>query len=167
MWTRPGRRPSGRACDRRRRRSTENRLYIPVASGEEGQGGNATYECCTFRGSVVALNATNGNILWKSYTIRREPRTLGRSKCGSVRWGPAGAGIWSSPTVDPKRRLVYVATGNMYTEPQQTTSDAVLAFEMETGKLAWSMQATDKDVFVVGCNQPDAPNCPAERRSRP
>jgi polyvinyl alcohol dehydrogenase (cytochrome) len=68
--------------------------------------------------------------------------------------------VWNSPTVDPKRRLIYAATGNMYTEPQQATSDAVIAFEMDTGKIAWVSQVTPKDVFVVGCNQPNPANCP-------
>ncbi len=138
----------------------ENRLYVSVASGEEGQGNTPRYECCTFRGSVVALNIANGNVVWKTYTIPQEPRTIGRNAGGTVRWGPSGAGIWSSPTIDPKRRVVYAATGNMYTEPQQNTSDAVIAFDMDTGKIAWISQVTAKDVFVVGCNQPAGANCP-------
>jgi polyvinyl alcohol dehydrogenase (cytochrome) len=138
----------------------QNRLFVSVASGEEGQGNNPRYECCTFRGSVVALNTTNGAVAWKTYTIAEEPRTIGRNAGGAVRWGPAGAGIWGAPTVDPKRRLVYAATGNMYTEPQQKTSDAVIAFEMDSGRVAWVSQRTEQDVFVVGCNQQGA-NCPA------
>jgi polyvinyl alcohol dehydrogenase (cytochrome) len=68
-----------------------------------------------------------------------------------TRWGPAGAGIWSSPTVDPKRQVIYAATGNMYTEPQQPTSDAIMAFDLATGAVKWISQVTDKDIFVVGC----------------
>lgn len=139
----------------------EGRLYISVASGEEGQGGNPKYECCTFRGSMVALDAATGTVAWKSYTIAQEPRPIGRNKSGTTRWGPSGAGIWGSPTIDPKRRVVYGATGNNYTEPAQTTSDAVLAFSMDTGKVVWSAQLTPNDVFVTGCgaNNP-GPNCP-------
>ena len=48
-------------------------------------------------------------------------------------WGPAGAGVWSSPTVDLKRRAVYVATGNGYTQPAADASDAVIAFDLDTG----------------------------------
>lgn len=139
----------------------QNRLYISVASGEEGQGNNPRYECCTFRGSLVALNATTGAPVWKTFTIADEPRSLGRNNGGATRWGPSGAGIWSTPTVDPKRRVVYAATGNMYTEPQQGTSDAVMAFDMDSGKIAWTSQVTPKDIFVVGCNQPNPANCPA------
>ncbi len=85
----------------------QNRLYIPVSSGEEGQGGNAKYECCTFRGSVVALDATTGALAWKTYTIANEPKPIGTNRSGTTRWGPSGAGIWASPTVDAKRGLLY------------------------------------------------------------
>ena len=138
----------------------QNRLYVPVASGEEGQGGNERYECCTFRGSIVALDLYSGNVVWKTFTIPQEPRTIGRNKSGTVRWGPAGAGIWSSPTIDPKRRVLYTASGNQYTEPQTESSDAIFAMDLDTGKLAWQAQVLAKDVFVVGCNQPNTPNCP-------
>lgn len=138
----------------------QDRLYVSIASGEEGQGGNAKYECCTFRGSVVALNIATGAVAWKTYTIDREPRPIGRNRSGTTRWGPSGAGIWASPTLDVKRRLVYGATGNNYTEPVQTTSDAVIAFSMDTGKIVWSAQLTPNDVFVTGCGANPGPNCP-------
>lgn len=138
----------------------QGRLYVPVASIEEAQGNNPTYDCCTFRGSIVALNASTGALIWKTYTIDAEPRPIGKNRGGSTRFGPAGAGIWASPTIDPKRGLLYAATGNMYTEPQQKTSDAVIAFALETGTIAWVAQVTPNDVFVVGCNQPNPANCP-------
>jgi polyvinyl alcohol dehydrogenase (cytochrome) len=130
----------------------EGRLYVPVASGEEGQGGNPNYECCTFRGSLVALDAGNGSLIWKTFTIAAEARPVGKNKSGTTRWGPAGAGIWSAPTVDAKRKLIYAATGNMYTEPQQPTSDAIMAFDLDSGAVKWTSQVTPKDVFVVGCS---------------
>jgi polyvinyl alcohol dehydrogenase (cytochrome) len=134
-----------------------NRLYVPVASGEEGQGNNAKYECCTFRGSLVALDVSTGALVWKTFTIAAEAKPI-----GTTRWGPSGAGIWSSPTIDAKRHLVYAATGNMYTEPQQGASDAIIAFDLDSGAIAWIAQVTPQDVFVVGCNQPNPANCPAE-----
>ena len=146
----------------------QGRLYVPVASVEEGQGNNPAYACCTFRGSVVALNATTGALIWKTYTIDKEPGPVGKNRGGSTRFGPSGAGVWVSPTIDPGRRLLYAATGNMYSEPQQPTSDAVMAFDLQTGSIVWTMQATARDVFVVGCNQPNAANCPEDRgRDRP
>ena len=131
-----------------------DRLYVPVASSEEGQGGNAKYECCTFRGSLVALDAATGALVWKTYTITAEAKPVGQNAAGTTRWGPAGAGIWSSPTIDPVRKVVYVSTGNQYTEPQLTTSDSVVAIDLETGKIKWSSQRLEKDVWIVGCPSP-------------
>ena len=129
----------------------EGRLYVPIASSEEGQGGNPNYECCTFRGSLVALDAGSGSLIWKTYTITAEAKPVGKNKSGTTRWGPAGAGIWSAPTVDAKRKVIYAATGNMYTEPQQPTSDSIMAFDLDSGAVKWTSQVTPKDVFVVGC----------------
>ncbi|HET9270056.1 MAG TPA: PQQ-binding-like beta-propeller repeat protein, partial [Vicinamibacterales bacterium] len=141
----------------------DGRVYVPIAGvGEEGQGGGGTYECCTFRGSVTALNANTGAVVWKSYTID-EPKPRGKNPRGIAAWGPAGGGIWAAPTIDARRKAVYVATGNGYTEPAQLTTDAVLAFDMNTGKLLWSQQPLANDVWVGGCrpaNPPDNPNCP-------
>ena len=142
----------------------DGRVYVPLAGvGEEGQGGGGTYECCTFRGSVTALNANTGAVIWKAYTIADEPKPRGKNPRGITAWGPAGGGIWAAPTVDAKRKAIYVATGNGYTEPAVLTTDAVLAFDMNSGKLLWSQQPLANDVWVGGCrptNPPDNPNCP-------
>ena len=140
---------------------------MPVSSVEEGQGGNAGYECCTFRGSLVALNAGTGAVVWKTYTIEDEPRAIGKNPGGATRWGPSGAGIWARRRSIRSAALVYAATGNMYTEPQQPTSDAVMAFTLDAGKIAWTKQVTPQDVFVVGCSRPRRRQLSAERRSRP
>jgi len=143
----------------------DGRVYVPLAGvGEEGQGGGGDYECCTFRGSVTALNADTGVVIWKTYTIADEPKPRGKNARGITAWGPAGGGIWSAPTIDAKRKAVYVATGNGYAEPAQLTTDAVLAFDMNTGKLLWSQQPLANDVWTGGCrptNPADNPNCPA------
>ena len=141
----------------------DGRVYVPVAGvGEEGQGGSSKYECCTFRGSVTALDASTGAVIWKSYTITDAPKPRGKSKEGLQLWGPAGAGIWAAPTVDAQRRAIYVATGNAYAEPNTTASDAVVAFDMASGKILWTFQPT-QDVWVGGCKRGDEnPNCPAE-----
>jgi polyvinyl alcohol dehydrogenase (cytochrome) len=137
----------------------QDRLYVPVSSLEEGQGTNPKYECCTFRGSIVALETATGRIVWQTHTMDAA-KPIGKNRTGTTRWGPSGAAIWTSPTVDAKRRLVYAATGNMYTEPQQRTSDAVIAFSMDDGRIAWTAQVTPKDVFVVGCGAKPGANCP-------
>ena len=138
----------------------DGRLYVPMASSEEGQGANPTYECCTFRGSLTALDAATGSLVWKTYTITAEAKPIGKNNSGTTRWGPSGGGIWSSPTVDAKRHVVYAATGNMYTEPQQPTSDSIVAFDLDSGAIQWVSQVTAKDIFLVGCNAPNGANCP-------
>src|SRR5204863_6266368 len=104
------------------------------------------------RGSLVALDAATGSLVWKTFTIAAEAKPIGKNASGTTRWGPSGAGIWSSPTIDAKRHLVYAATGNMYTEPQQGTSDAIMAFDLDSGAVKWTAQVTPQDVFVVGCS---------------
>jgi polyvinyl alcohol dehydrogenase (cytochrome) len=139
------------------------RLYVTVAGvGEEGQGGSSKYECCTFRGSVTALDANTGAVVWKSYSIQEEPKPRGKNKDGVQAWGPAGGGIWGAPTIDPRRRAIYVATGNGYSEPAQRTTDAVLALDMDTGKIRWVNQPGVTDVWTGGCKpeNPDNPTCP-------
>jgi len=138
------------------------RLYVPVSSYEEVTGADPQYECCKFRGSVSALDASTGKVLWKGYTITEEPKPVRKNKQGVQLWGPSGAAVWSSPTVDLKGRRVYVTTGDSYSDPPASTSDAFLAFDSETGKLVWSSQMTAGDAFTVDCDLP-APmrgNCP-------
>ena len=138
------------------------RLYVPVQGiGEEGRGGHDGYACCTFRGSVSALDASSGALIWKTYTVG-ENRPRGKSRTGVTLYGPAGGGIWSAPTVDAKRGLVYVATGNGYAEPAQQTTDAILALDLTTGAVVWSRQALAGDIWAMGCDSrnPDNPVCP-------
>jgi polyvinyl alcohol dehydrogenase (cytochrome) len=140
------------------------RLFVPVQGlNEEGQGGSAKYACCTFRGNISALNANTGEVLWKTYTIE-EPKPRATNKDGVQQWGPAGAGIWSSPTVDPKRGMVYIATGNNYADPSQKTSDAIIALDMKSGTIKWVNQTTPNDNWTLGCQaeNPNNPNCPAK-----
>ena len=134
------------------------RLYVPVSSIEEALAQSPKYECCTFRGSLVALDGSTGKQIWKSYTVPDPAIARKLSKVGTQLRGPAGAAIWSAPTIDAKRNLIYVATGDSYTDAEISTSDAVVAFDMTTGKIAWSSQVTEKDNFVMGC--PNNPNCP-------
>lgn len=139
----------------------QDRLYVPIASQEEAIARNATYPCCKFRGNLVVFDL-NGNTVWKTYMLPENAKPLGKTANGTQRWGPSGAGIWSSPTIDPVRKVVYVSTGNQYTEPQLTTSDSVVAIDLESGKIKWSSQRLEKDVWVVGCpSTAAAHNCAA------
>lgn len=141
------------------------RLYVPVASLEESGGGNPQYPCCTFRGSVVSYDALSGQRIWKAYSIPNEPKPIKKTSIGTQLWGPAGAGIWSSPAIDLKRRAVYVATGNGYTEPAAEESDAVLAFSLDTGKRLWVKQVRSADSYVRDCPGKYRPNVPTENKS--
>jgi polyvinyl alcohol dehydrogenase (cytochrome) len=142
----------------------QDRLYVPVASSEEGTARNPAYPCCKFRGSLVVLDLS-GNVVWKTYTLSENAKPLGKTNAGTERWGPSGAGIWSAPTIDPVRKLVYVSTGNMYTEPQQITSDAVIAMDLDSGKIRWVSQRLPKDVWIVGC-APGGHNRPPDPTAR-
>ena len=138
------------------------RVYVPVQGlNEEGQGGRGGYQCCTFRGSVSALDASTGAVIWKTYTVE-ESKPRAKNKDGVQMWGPAGGGIWSSPTIDPQRGFVYVATGNAYADPPQKSTDAVIAMDMKTGAVKWVSQATPNDSWTMGCRpeNPDNPACP-------
>jgi polyvinyl alcohol dehydrogenase (cytochrome) len=140
----------------------KDRLYVGLSSFEETQGANPAYECCTFRGSLTALDTRTGAVAWKTYLVP-EPKPEGKNKIGTTLWGPSGAGIWSAPTIDEKRGVIYTATGNTYTPPQLPTSDAVIAFDLKTGKIKWTKQVTPKDVFGGFCRpNPDIPLCPEE-----
>jgi polyvinyl alcohol dehydrogenase (cytochrome) len=139
------------------------RLYVPMSSIEEASAMSPAYECCKFRGSVSSVEALTGKVLWKSFTVLDPPKPFKTSSTGTQLYGPAGAAVWSSPTVDPKRKLVYAATGDSYTNADFNTSDAIVAFDLETGKLVWSTQATAKDDFTMACGQSGKANCPEDK----
>jgi polyvinyl alcohol dehydrogenase (cytochrome) len=141
----------------------QNRLYVPVASLEEASAANPSYECCTFRGSVAALDAQTGRQIWKTYIISETPKPAGKNAKGTQQFGPAGGGVWNSPTLDPKRRALYVGTGDAYTAPAAKTTDAIVAIDMDSGKMLWSAQDTPGDAWVVGCiRDNDRENCPKD-----
>jgi polyvinyl alcohol dehydrogenase (cytochrome) len=135
-------------------------LYVPVSSIEEAFAVRADYACCTFRGSVVALDAESGAELWKTYTIPDEPQATRRSTADVQQFGPAGAAVWSAPTIDAAKGAIYVATGNAYARPAADGSDAVIALDMRTGRRLWQRQLTAGDAYVVGCIGGRTPNCP-------
>jgi polyvinyl alcohol dehydrogenase (cytochrome) len=129
----------------------DGRLYVPVSSLEEMPGGDPKYSCCTFRGSLVAYDATTGEQLWKSYAIRDAPKPTKRTTVGTQLYGPSGAAIWSAPTIDTKRGVVYVSTGDAYSLPADEGTDAIVAFDLKSGVRRWVRQLTPNDVWLVGC----------------
>jgi len=138
------------------------RLYVPVASAEEGASTSARYPCCTFRGSVVALRADTGAVAWKTYMIADAPVPTRMSPAGMQMFGPSGAGVWNTPTIDPRRNALYVGTGNNYSRPVTPLADAVVALDLTTGRVLWSHQALSDDAWIPGCPPGAAPagNCP-------
>ncbi|HXW07937.1 MAG TPA: PQQ-binding-like beta-propeller repeat protein [Vicinamibacterales bacterium] len=139
----------------------ENRLYVPVSSIEEFAGADPRYPCCTFRGSVVALDARTGNQIWKTYTIADVPRPTTKNKVGTQLYGPSGAAAWSSPTLDAARKTIYIGTGDSYSNPAAATSDAIIALDLESGAIKWASQLTAGDAWNVACLSPDPTNCPS------
>jgi polyvinyl alcohol dehydrogenase (cytochrome) len=135
-------------------------VYVPVASWEETRAADPDYPCCTFRGSVAALRISDGALLWKTY-MTAAPAQTGKNARGIPRWGPSGVGIWSAPTVDAKRGMLYVTTGDNYSLPATETSDSVMALNLATGRIAWSRQMTAGDAFNSSCRG-DGVNCPSE-----
>jgi polyvinyl alcohol dehydrogenase (cytochrome) len=123
-------------------------VFVGVASWEEGRTTNPDYPCCTFRGVVAALRVKDGSQVWKTYTIREKPKQTGKNQ-----WGPSGASVWGAPTVDAKRGVLYVTTGDNFSEPATSLSDAVLALDMTTGRIVWSKQTTPGDVWNTACSQ--------------
>jgi len=138
----------------------EDKVFVPISSGELNMGATPDYECCTSHGAVVALNADDGERLWVYHTME-DAKPTAISSVGTQQWGPSGAPIWTAAAVDAKRRLLYVGTGENTSHPATDTSDAILAIRMDDGTLAWQFQATPNDIFLTGCmNVPDGPNCP-------
>ncbi len=138
----------------------EDTLYVPVSSWEETISSVAQYQCCTFRGSVAAIDTTTGHIDWHTY-VMPESQPYKTNAAGTQMFGPAGGAVWSAPTIDPKRGSLYVTTGDSYTEVKEDSSDAVVAMDLKTGAIKWKHQMTRDDNFLVGC-PPSRPsiNCP-------
>ena len=141
----------------------EGRLYVPVSSSEEFAAANLDYPCCTSRGSVVALDSSTGQVIWKTYVVAEAPTPTRKNSRGVQQYAPAGASVWNSPTIDVKRGALYFGTGDSETEPAAKTSDSVMAVDMKSGKVLWYFQAQENDAFLGGCFGPEkTDNCPKD-----
>jgi polyvinyl alcohol dehydrogenase (cytochrome) len=141
----------------------KGRLYVPLASREEAAGGGPDYPCCTFRGSVVALDADTGKQVWKTHIISEEPKPTKKNSQGVQLYAPSGGGIWDTPTIDEARGLLYIGTGDAYSRPVNSmNTDAIMALDLATGRPRWAVQHTPDDAWLVGCetNNPSE-NCPS------
>ncbi|MEY4642055.1 MAG: hypothetical protein RLZZ227_2049 [Pseudomonadota bacterium] len=131
--------------------SPDLRLIVPVSSSEEGLGAVPTYTCCSFRGSVVALDARSGALVWKTHVIETPPEST-----GDKRFGPSGAAIWSAPTIDLAANRLFVTTGDAYSAPADLATDAVVAIDLASGVIQWISQGTANDIWTVACMRPNA-----------
>lgn len=100
----------------------DGRAYVGVSSIEEFTGAFPNYPCCTFRGSVVALDAENGEQVWKTRTATEEPRPGRTNNWGMVQYSPSGAAIWSAPSL---RRAVGSARKSQAVPADSTSMRAV------------------------------------------
>lgn len=136
-------------------------LYVPVSSAEEFTASAPSYPCCTFRGSVVALDAGTGRRLWKTYVIGQRPRPTRRNRAGTQLWAPAGGSVWNAPTVDARRDAIYFGTGDAETSPASPHTDAVMALDRRSGRLLWVHQDLANDAWIGGCGGSGQPlACP-------
>jgi polyvinyl alcohol dehydrogenase (cytochrome) len=128
----------------------DGRVYVPVSGSEEFQSGRPFYPCCTARGAVVALDASSGRQIWKTYNVD-EPKPWKKQANGVQLYGPSAGGIWDSPTIDTVRGVLYVGTGDPVTPPESKLTDAIVAMDLKTGKVVWSHRVLDYDMFMGGC----------------
>ena len=145
-------------------------VYIGVSSSEETFALDPAYPCCSFRGSVVALDEKTGHMLWKTFDM---PDNGGRTDQYS------GGAVWQPPAIDPKRGTLFIGTGNNYTAPaaveacQNATPiancaaaddffDTALALDLKTGQIKWAQRLQGFDTWTVACHLPTGtnPNCP-------
>lgn len=135
-------------------------VYIPLTSMEVVTAGNDYYECCKSSGQVVAVNAADGSVAWRHRVVQEAATERGVNKVGAKSFGPSGAPVWSSPTVDSQRGLLYIGTGENNSNPPTTTSDAIQALDLKTGEVKWNYQATPKDAYISACADSGGANCP-------
>lgn len=140
----------------------DGRLYVPLSSDEVMMAILPWYGCCTFRGSVAALDAATGELVWRTHVVREEPEVTGSHYLFVQEHGPSGAPIWSAPTIDAERGLVFVGTGENYSSPATEMSDSIVALDMATGTIKWAQQYLAGDAFNVACGFDWHPNCPEE-----
>jgi polyvinyl alcohol dehydrogenase (cytochrome) len=146
-------------------------VYIGVSSSEETLALDPSYPCCSFRGSIVALDEKSGALLWKTFDMPDN---------GGQTGGYSGGAIWQPPAIDPKRGTLFIGTGNNYTAPADVEAcqnatptancvaaddffDTALALDLKTGAIKWSKTLEGFDTWTLACIVPGGAtntNCP-------
>ena len=135
----------------------DGRVYVPTSAvGEESRGQDPTYACCSFRGSISAIDVRTRRTALEELHDPGGAWPRGKSSAGVELLGPSGAGVWGAPTLDTKRGVLYVGTGNGYSGPPQKTMNAVIAIDLKTGAHKWVQQTVPNDVWLMQC-QSQAP----------
>lgn len=132
-----------------------DRVYFAVSALEVTSAADPNYECCTFRGSLVAYDKISGKKIFQTYTIDGPAIPQGENDLGTKLYGPSGAPLWASLAVDAKRNQIYAGSGENYSSPGSARSDAVIAFDMTSGAINWTMQALENDVWNMACMSDD------------
>ncbi|GGC06309.1 cytochrome CBB3 [Novosphingobium endophyticum] len=135
----------------------EGTLYVPVSSLEEASAAAPGYPCCSFRGSILALDARTGEEKWRTWLVDEA-----RPQDGGRHLGPSGVPVWAGLAIDTKRGHLIAATGDNYTRPTTELSDAIVALDLKTGAIDWHFQALEGDAWNVDCVSPDPDNCPED-----
>jgi polyvinyl alcohol dehydrogenase (cytochrome) len=136
----------------------EDRLFVPISTFESAVAGMDSYPCCRSHGGVVALDTTDGSVIWQYHTTPQAMK-VDTTSAGTDVWGPSGAGVWTTPAVDAERGLLYIGTANNLSPPATHNSDSVVALNIETGAEEWVFQALAGDIWNVACHI-GAANCP-------
>lgn len=140
----------------------EGKLFVPMSSLEVTAAADPNYACCTFRGGIAVYQGDTGEALWTTHTIAEPGQQVAKNPVGTPIISPSGAPIWGTPSIDLKRRSIYVGTGENYSSPADDSSDAIIAFDLDSGKIRWKRQATADDAWNMACESENQANCPAE-----
>lgn len=144
-----------------------DKILVPISAGDVAAAMRPTYACCKSHGALAAVDAATGKVLWTWRTME-DAKPLGRkNSVGIDMFGPSGAPIWSSPSVDLKAGVAYVSTGENTSPPATGTSNSIIAIDLATGKQKWVFQALANDVWNMSCpigsanagGRPPGPNC--------
>lgn len=137
------------------------RLYVGFSSneGDTGPAGDPKVSCCTFRGMVAALDAATGALIWRKYTLPEPAKPSRLNAIGVQQYGPAGAAVLGTPTVDVKRQRLYFASDNDYQDPRSDYSNTIFAVDLATGREIWHHKTTPGNPHNAACYVKGT-NCP-------